>query len=266
MDQTEQMRLPPGIERRTRGLTYTENVIGQSGAAVRMYEDMVLKIQPSAPWTEREAAVLRWLQGKVPAPCVIDWEEREGRTFLLMTRVKGRMACDPFFLDRPEMLTQRLAEAMGMLWDTDISDCPVTRDQETELSEARLRVERGLVDMDNTDPATFGPGGFKDPESLLRWLERNRPDYEPVLSHGDLCLPNILLDETGVSGFIDLGDAGVGDRWRDIALCRRSLRDNLVGVHASGMRPDFSDRLFDVLGIRPDPDKLRWYLLLDELF
>lgn len=262
----EQLSLPPGIERRTRGLAYTENAVGQSGAAVRMYEDMVLKIQPSAPWTRREAAILRWLQGRVPAPQVIDCEELEGRTFLLMTRLKGTMACDAFFLDRPRLLTQRLAEALRMLWDTDISDCPVTRDQETELMEARLRVERGLVDMDNTDPATFGPGGFKDPESLLRWLEQNRPDYDPVLSHGDFCLPNILLSETGVSGFIDLGDAGVGDRWRDIALCRRSLRGNLTGKYASVTRPDDSDRLFEALGIRPDREKLRWYLLLDELF
>ena len=87
-----------------------------------------------------------------------------------------------------------------------------------------------------------------------------------MLSHGDLCLPNIFLTENGISGFIDLGDAGVGDRWRDIALCHRSLRHNADGSYGSVKKDVNPDELFSLLGIRPDPEKLRWYLLLDELF
>ncbi len=258
--------LPPEIEKKTADLSYTENSIGMSGALVRIYEDMVLKVQSSAPWTKREVTILKWLCGKIPVPEVIACGEQDGKTYLLMTRVKGKMACDEFFLQRPELLTARLAEAMRMLWDVDISDCPISRDQETELAEARLRVEWGLVDLDNVEPTTFGPGGFKDPEALLHWLERNRPSYEPVLSHGDFCLPNVFFTETGISGFIDLGDAGVGDRWRDIALCHRSLRHNMSGKYASKEREIDADRLFDALGVKPDAEKLRWYLLLDELF
>lgn len=266
MKNTTDLWLPAEIKKRTAGQACKENGIGMSGAIVRMYEDMVLKIQPSAPWTEREVTILKWLYGKVPVPEMIACGEWEGKIYLLMTRVKGRMACDERFLDRPVQLMARLAEAMQLLWDVDISDCPVLRDQETELAEARLRVERGLVDLDNVEPTTFGPGGFKDPEALFYWLECNRPSYEPVLSHGDFCLPNIFLTETGIGGFIDLGDAGVGDRWRDIALCHRSLRDNMDGKYASKKRAENADRLFDALGIKPDAEKLRWYLLLDELF
>lgn len=262
----EKNMLPPEIEKIVNGLPYTENSVGMSGAAVRMYEDMVLKIQPSAPWTEREAVMLRWLSGKVPAPEVIACVKQDGKEYLLMSRIKGKMACDEAFLDKPELLIERLAEAMRMLWNTDASDCPALRDQETELAEAKIRVEQGLVDTNNVEPTTFGPGGFKNPEALLYWLERNRPSYEPVLSHGDFCLPNIFLTETGIGGFIDLGDAGVGDRWRDIALCHRSLRHNMDGKYASRVRQADSDRLFDALELKPDPEKLRWYLLLDELF
>lgn len=266
MKDTADFLLPTEVKKRIAGLPYTENGIGMSGAIVRMYEDMVLKIQPSAPWTEREVTILKWLCGKVPAPEVIACEEREGKTYLLMSRVKGRMACDEFFLDRPKQLMARLAEAMQILWDVDISDCPILRDQETEIAEARFRVEQGLVDLDNVEPTTFGPGGFKDPEALLYWLECNRPSYEPVLSHGDFCLPNVFLTETGIGGFIDLGDAGVGDRWRDIALCHRSLRHNMNGKYAAKRREEEADRLFEALGAKPDAEKLRWYLLLDELF
>ena len=68
------------------------------------------------------------------------------------------------------------------------------------------------------------------------------------------------------TGFIDLGDAGVGDRWRDLALCHRSLRHNVDGTYGK-VKPGFdADELFRMLDIPKDPEKLRWYLLLDELF
>ncbi len=108
--------------------------------------------------------------------------------------------------------------------------------------------------------------GFQSPEEILCWLANNKPAFEPVLSHGDFCLPNIFLTEHGISGFIDLGDSGVGDRWKDIALCYRSLKHNADGTHGVTRPGVNADRLFDVLGVAPDVDKLRWYLLLDEFF
>ena len=104
-------------------------------------------------------------------------------------------------------------------------------------------------------------------KELLRWLETNKPDYEPVLSHGDLCLPNIFIDGDRVSGLIDLGACSIGDRWRDIALCYRSLRWNAEGAYGGKVYPDVkSQMLFDALSIEPDLEKIRYYILMDELF
>ena len=263
------LELPAGIAAYTDGRPYRENSTGKSGARVLMYEDLVLKIQPPSAQNDREEAMLRWLEGRVPAPRIVCAEDAGGLHYCLMTRVQGRMACDAAFLDRPELLISRLADALQLLWSVDVTGCPVRRTVDAELLEARQRVEAGRVDVEDAEPDTFGPGGFRDPGALLDWLERNRPDgteADMVLSHGDFCLPNILLTETGLGGFIDLGDAGAGYRWRDIALCHRSLRHNTDGTYGI-LRPQVdADALLDRLGLRPDRDKMRWYLLLDELF
>ena len=177
------------------------------------------------------------------------------------------MSCNEYYMGRPQELLGLLAEALEMLWSVDISDCPRRRDLDTELEEARYRVENGLVDIDQTEPETFGEGGFASPSELLEWLESNKPPIEPVLSHGDFCLPNIFLNGGTVSGFIDLGDMGIGDRWRDISLCWRSLEHNFDGSYGGKVYKDFDpDMLFEKLNIEPDRDKLRYYILLDELF
>lgn len=154
-----------------------------------------------------------------------------------------------------------------MLWRIDIKDCPVIKNLDSELPKAEYRVENGLVDISDAEPDTFGENGrFKNPRELLTWLQDNRPSYEPVLSHGDLCLPNILIDNGDISGFIDMDNCGIADKWEDIAMCYRSLKHNFDGTYGkvySGINPDL---LFKELGIEPDMEKIDYYILLDELF
>lgn len=262
----KQIGLPETIERELKQENGIENTIGMSRAKVFMFADKVLKISPNAPWADREITILKWLDGKLPVPKVIAHEKQDGMTYLLMTRINGKMSCDETFLSKPDFLISKLANALQMLWETDIALCPVIRDTDTELKEAWYRIENNFVDIDNTEPETFGEGGFKNPKELYDWLVRNKPSCDTVFSHGDFCLPNIFLSNTGISGFIDLGDAGAGDRYRDIALCYRSLKHNTDGTFGIVKHEMNPDRLFDELGMKPDMDKIRWYLLLDELF
>lgn len=97
------------------------------------------------------------------------------------------------------------------------------------------------------------------------------PEEDPVFSHGDYCLPNLFLKEGKVSGYMDLGRSGIADRYQDIALCYRSLKHNYSGRYGgkvyTQLNPDFRpESLFEELGIEPDWEKIRYYILLDELF
>ena len=259
-------RIPEIIRRQIEGLPYTVNETGMSGSSVLVFPDAVLKIGPQSVLTEGMLQVLRWLEGRLPAPRVLGFERDAETEYLLMTRVPGKMACDKSYLNQPDLLLKLLAEAIHMLWQTDITDCPQNRSLDGELAHARHSLEHSLADFSQCEPETFGPGGFESPEALLNWLENNKPPLEPAFSHGDCCLPNIFFDGSRVSGFIDLGDSGVADKWRDLALCYRSLKHNTNGFYGFNIPGFQPERLFDELGIIPDWDKLRYYILLDEFF
>ena len=262
-----QLEMPSKIKSMLDNKNHTVDDIGMSGNQVLIFEDMVLKIEDSATFVEEQVQMMRWLDGKVPVPRVLAYEVENGKSYLLMSKIDGNMSCDTYYLEHPQLLVEALVSGLKMLWKVDGRECPRIRDVDAVLKEARIQVENGWVDMDNVEPDTFGEEGFENPKQLLEWLEEHRPAFEPVLCHGDFCLPNVFLENGQVSGFIDLGKMGVGDKWNDIALCYRSLKNNFAGVYGGKVYEDFNpDLLFEKLGVEPEWDKIKWYLLLDELF
>jgi len=259
--------MPARLQLLLRGHTYRLDDIGMSHAQVRIYDDRVLKMRPQSRETETEHTMLQYLQGKLPVPQVLYHAVCDGTDDLLMTHAPGQMACDPTAMADPVGLAEALAGALHALWQVDAGACPVQQGLQVKLAEAARRVQAGLVDVEDCEPDTFGPGGFAHPQALLAYLQANRPPEETVLTHGDFCLPNIFLQQGRLSALIDLGRAGVADPYQDIALCWRSLQHNYSGRYARRKWPGFDpDMLFAALGITPDREKLRYYILLDELF
>ncbi|MBP5162946.1 MAG: tRNA (guanosine(37)-N1)-methyltransferase TrmD [Spirochaetales bacterium] len=172
--------------------------IGCSGARVIVFDSCVLKIQKESPQSRRELEAMLWLKGRLPVPEVLYHSEKDGMSYILMTRIRGKMLCDPLILHNRSRLMKSAAAAMRMVWAVDVSDCPFR-------SEA---------------------GDCKD----------------PVLSHGDFCLPNIFADNRTITGFIDLGYCTVGSRQGDIDTCIESLEANLTGRFSDGTEESPLDR------------------------
>lgn len=259
-----EIKLTENIIRLVENKPYKINNVGLSGSAVLMYDDMVLKAEKYREHiSDREVRMLKWLEGKLPVPRIIYHEVSDGISYILMSRIGGRMACDEYYLDNPGELVRLLADGLQLLWNVDISDCPCTEDMLPEmLAEIRRNIESGKIDADAARSA-----GFESPDKLFGWLEANKPVCtEPVFIHGDYCLPNIMLENGAVSGFIDLCDCGIGDKWYDITLCLRSLQRNLSGAYGGKVRETINpDILFDAAGIAPDYDRIRYYELIEDM-
>lgn len=261
--------IPEKIIEAAKNDDFSFDSIGMSKAKVLIGNKYVLKIDSIDSDLKHTYEIQNFLFGKLPVSKNVLYTEENETSYLLMEKIRGKMSCDESFLEKnSEYLTKLLTKGLKMLWQVPIDDCPFQNSLSEKLELAKYRVEHNLIDMENTEEFTFGENGlFKDPNELLSWLLENKPEITPVLGHGDFCLPNFFIENDDISGFIDLGRCGVSDIYEDIVICLRSFTHNLDGTYGGKVYPPFNrDLFFKELGIEPDEEKMKYFLLLDELF
>ncbi len=258
-------QIPASIARILGSRTGRLDGLGKSRAQVFLFEDYVLKIRSADDRDTADVKILQWLDGKAPVPRVAAHEVQDGQDWLLMTRVQGKELCKPEVMNHPVLLLDCMAEALHTLWAIPVDGCPFERTVADNLSHAGEAIRTGRFDPSDCEPETFGPGGFEDPQALLEWLEGNLPPQDRAVTHGDFCLPNMFTDGKRFTGFIDVGKAGINDRWMDLALGWRSLKHNSDGRYGKVYPQIDPDDLFRAAGVPKDEGKLRYYILLDEL-
>ena len=74
--------------------------------------------------------------------------------------------------------------------------------------------------------------------------------------HGDLCLPNIIIKNDEISGFIDLNNAGNGDKWYDLSWLIWSFEYNLK-------TSKYTNLLLDELKITFDESKFNQFIPIE---
>lgn len=262
------MMIPAQIAAHLPEATGVPEDIGRSGATVVDYGDRFLKVQEECNVSANEFHMLQWLQGRLPVPRLIAAAQADGRRWLVSSRMSGAYLCTEALLDDQHRLAALCAQALRKLWAVDVADCPTRRTLEEKFTEIEAGLRGGWITREQAgDPSIYdvSAGGFRSPSALFDWLVKQRPQEELVLSHGDLCLPNIFADERGLTGFIDVGLAGVADKWVDIEKCLWSMWANTTGFFGGKARPFDRQLLFDALGMAPDEERLRYYSLLDAL-
>jgi aminoglycoside phosphotransferase len=257
----EIINVPQKINEYTKEMVYEKNEVGCSKA--KLYhlidkdKEYYLKVEKTNHIFEHEQKIMQWLQGRLPVPKIVAQCSEQGVDYLLMTKAIGEMAISEQYLKNPVELVRLLAAGIKMLQEVRVLDCPFDYSLKNTLEYAGERVKNGKVDMNDWKENTKRL--YNSPKALYDYLIANQPEEELVFSHGDYCLPNVFFDNGKATGFIDLGSAGIADKWQDIATCVRSLEFNLKSK-------EYTNLFFECLAIKPDYKKIEYYLLLNELF
>ncbi|MCU6792104.1 aminoglycoside 3'-phosphotransferase [Paenibacillus sp. WQ 127069] len=254
--------LPENLSKISNGYTWRRITIGHSesktylltGTSVNLY----LKIQSLTAIESllNEKNRLEWLQGKLSVPEVLYYGKDYTNEYLLITEIAGVNASDKSFEMTSSAIMKQLAAGLREVHEVKIDNCPFNQRLESKIEEARKRVQNKLVDEEDFDQIRLG----LSPEDLLKELLFKRPMMEDlVFTHGDYCLPNIIIDNDRFSGVIDWGRAGIADRYQDLALAARSITYNFGKKHVQ--------HFLDEYGIKElDESKIYFYQLLDEFF
>lgn len=194
-----------------------------------------LKTAPAGT-LQNEAVQTRFFHSKGLAAEVLLYEQLE-RDWLLTARVPGEDCIHPMYLDDPKRLCDTTARLLRMLHDTDLAGCP-TLHTPNYLATARKNYAERRYDT-SLFPDNWGYASAEDAWKVV--TEAGIYLKADTLLHGDYCLPNILLDHWHFSGFIDLGNGGVGDRHVDLFWGIWSLQFNLK-------TDQYRDRFLDAYG------------------
>ncbi len=186
---------------------------------------------------EKEASMTEYFAEKGLSAKVISYISEES-DWMLTERVEGEDCTFSKYLEKPERLCDTLAQTLRMLHSLETDGCPIKNRTADYLAGAEKNYREGLF-----DPSYFMPD-LRPQNADEAWKivsEKKHLLKADTLLHGDYCLPNVLLDDWRLSGFIDLGAAGVGDKHVDLYWGAWTLNFNLK-------TDKYRKRFFDVYG------------------
>lgn len=135
------------------------------------------------------------------------------RDWLLTRAIPGDDCTHAMYLSDPTRLCDTTATLLRQLHETDFTGCPVANRNESYLATAARNYAAGKFDT----RLLPGNRGFATAEEAWQEIRKNGKYLTAdTLLHGDYCLPNTLLNNWKFSGFIDVGNGGVGDRHIDL--------------------------------------------------
>ena len=221
----------------------------------------VVKVQPIDELDTSlagEAERMAWLAPFVSVPAVVATGSDGDLEWLVTEALSGSDATDAAHGHNAVSLVRLLGQGLRQLHDqVPVNGCPFDASTDTDLDRARQRLEAGRVDEADFEGLHRGLSAAKLYELMLASRPVDRDDL--VVLHGDYCVPNVIVDQGTVSGYVDLGRCGVGDRHRDLAIGARSIARNFGG--------DAVGLFMDAYGLdAPRLARLDFFAMLDEFF
>ncbi|NBI05842.1 APH(3') family aminoglycoside O-phosphotransferase [Senegalia massiliensis] len=229
---------------------FIRNNKGCSGSQVFLLKDkndeqdyfLKIALDNKFSYLKSESVKLNWLKGKLSVPEVHYYEKVDGYEYLLLTQIPGKDALTQEILKKPYFLVKKVANGLRTIHNIDISDCSFN-----ETIEDKLKLIKNMYN-ENRIP------------KIYRFLLQSKPKKEDlVFTHGDYCFPNIIINNNDISGFIDLGRSGIGDRYVDLSVIIKSIVLNYRNY-------DMLKLFLEEYGlVNVDYERLEYYSHIDKL-
>lgn len=186
---------------------------------------------------QNEVEMTRYFHAKGLAANVLLYES-DFFDWLLTERVAGEDCTDRVYLEDPRRLCDTIATLLRSLHEIDPVNCPIPNHTGRYLQTVRENYQKGVFDSS----LATADCSYQSAEEAWNTVSRHGHLLKcDTLLHGDYCLPNIMLDSWRHSGFIDLGNGGVGDRHVDLFWGAWTLCYNLKTDR-------YRERFFDAYG------------------
>lgn len=241
------MSLPEELRELTDGYRFERHPYDETGAEIHRLtaegmQTLYLKVYPvRGRRLERETRVLRWIDGRLHAPQPVFYLAQGWWEYQLTTEVPGTPS-HQLGREERENAVRIMAEALSGIHGLDLRGCPYMNTAENRIGEAR------------TSKAA-------ETQWVLNELEDNMPGENLSFTHGDYCLPNIILDGGALSGVIDWDHAGLADPYIDLEACVWSIGYNYGEDTERLIQLFLREYGLDEL----DEAKLQWYARLSDL-
>ena len=202
-----------------------------------------------------EAERMAWAGRYHPVPEPLACGHDDAGSWLVTAALPGDRATSARWKADPATAVTAIGEGLRALHEALPAErCPFSWSAAERLADARRQAAAGRL-----EPAAWHPcHRVLTADSALERAAAIPPPDKLVVCQGDACAPNTLLAADGRwSGHVDLGLLGVADRWADVAVATWSAEWNYG--------PGWEPLLLDAYGIRPDPERTRYYRLLWDL-
>jgi len=217
------------------------------------------KIRPAddAEMLELEAQKVNWASNVLPVANKAFVKKLAGISIMFTKTLDGSPSFDLVGKLPSDKIVAGITEATKLMRSVSTANVPFaapgwTRENYVEANLGKLATSKNKHRQLHPD---FSRLTLKELRDIV---DQGPGNQIRVLTHGDWCMPNIMMDDEGrVTGIVDLGELHVGDEKLDPAIMSWTIRAN--------MGNQWEDRYLNSLNINSQDDGINYQRLIYDL-
>jgi len=168
---------------------------------------------------DREVRMNKFFSSHGIGPYVLHYLDLADQGYLVTAALAGTDGISPENLQSPDKLAYTFGKSLARIHSLPAHGCPFSNRNDEMLDQALINLEKGEF------AEYLIPEGLQlGKEKFFRLRSLSTSD---TVIHGDYCLPNIILKDNELVGFLDLGNGGYGDSHHDLFWGLWTLEYNL---------------------------------------